>query len=158
MLVSQEFLWMLCGLLLEGVRFHYGWLWATMWLLGFELRTFGRAVSTQSLSHLSSPLFLNFYVAYYIFFKAVGTISCPLDVHSPHPGNVYLHWVKWPCLSSVYFLCIQWVFLSALFLCSLWTFILILTFSFVDILTEPYRKTSFKYYNCPWCQAEHGIL
>ena len=30
----------------EGVRSHYGWLWATMWLLGFELRTFGRAVST----------------------------------------------------------------------------------------------------------------
>jgi hypothetical protein len=29
----------------EGVRSHYGWLWATMWLLGFEFRTFGRAVS-----------------------------------------------------------------------------------------------------------------
>jgi hypothetical protein len=25
--------------------FHYRWLWATMWFLGFELRTFGRAVS-----------------------------------------------------------------------------------------------------------------
>jgi hypothetical protein len=22
----------------EGIRSHYGWLWATMWLLGFELR------------------------------------------------------------------------------------------------------------------------
>ena len=29
----------------ESVRPHYGWLWATMWVLGFELRTFGRAVS-----------------------------------------------------------------------------------------------------------------
>jgi hypothetical protein len=29
----------------EGIRSHYGWLWATMWLLGFELRTFRRAVS-----------------------------------------------------------------------------------------------------------------
>ena len=29
----------------EGVRPHYRWLWATMWLLGFELRTSGRAVS-----------------------------------------------------------------------------------------------------------------
>jgi hypothetical protein len=29
----------------EGVKSHYGWLWATMWLLGFELRTFGRAAS-----------------------------------------------------------------------------------------------------------------
>ena len=28
----------------EGVRPHYGWLWATMWLLEFELRMFGRAV------------------------------------------------------------------------------------------------------------------
>ena len=29
----------------EGVRFHYRWLWAMMWLLGFELRTFWKAVS-----------------------------------------------------------------------------------------------------------------
>jgi hypothetical protein len=29
----------------EDVRSHYRWLWATMWLLGFELKTFGRAVS-----------------------------------------------------------------------------------------------------------------
>jgi hypothetical protein len=40
----------------EGVRFCYGWLWATMWLLGFELRTFGRAVGcSYPLSHLTSP-------------------------------------------------------------------------------------------------------
>jgi len=29
----------------EGIRFCYRWLWSTMWLLGFELRTSGRAVS-----------------------------------------------------------------------------------------------------------------
>jgi hypothetical protein len=29
----------------RDVRSHYGWLWATIWWLGFELRTFGRAVS-----------------------------------------------------------------------------------------------------------------
>jgi hypothetical protein len=29
----------------EGIRSHYRWLWATMWLLGFELRIFGREVS-----------------------------------------------------------------------------------------------------------------
>jgi hypothetical protein len=29
----------------EGTRSHYRWLWATMWLLGVELRTSGRAVS-----------------------------------------------------------------------------------------------------------------
>ena len=27
----------------EGTRPHYRWLWATMWLPGIELRTFGRA-------------------------------------------------------------------------------------------------------------------
>jgi hypothetical protein len=32
----------------EGVRFCYGWLWATMWLLGFELRTFRRAVGVPT--------------------------------------------------------------------------------------------------------------
>jgi hypothetical protein len=40
----------------EGVRFRYGWLWATMWLLGFELWTFRRAVGcSYPLSHLTSP-------------------------------------------------------------------------------------------------------
>ena len=29
----------------EGIGSHYRWLWATMWLLGVELRTSGRAVS-----------------------------------------------------------------------------------------------------------------
>jgi hypothetical protein len=29
----------------EGIRSHYRWLWATMWLLGIELMTSGRAVS-----------------------------------------------------------------------------------------------------------------
>ena len=28
-----------------GIGSHYRWLWATMWLLGFELRTSGRSVS-----------------------------------------------------------------------------------------------------------------
>jgi hypothetical protein len=31
--------------ILEGIRSHYRWLWATMWLLGSELRTSGRAAS-----------------------------------------------------------------------------------------------------------------
>jgi hypothetical protein len=29
----------------EGIRSHYRWLWATMWLLGFELRILRRVVS-----------------------------------------------------------------------------------------------------------------
>jgi hypothetical protein len=46
-----------------------------MWLLGFELMTFGRAVSQCSdpLSHLISPLFLLFFVVVVVvpFLKAV---------------------------------------------------------------------------------------
>jgi hypothetical protein len=47
----------------KGVRSCYRWLWATMWLLGFELWTFGRAVGCPyPLSHLTSPQspYLNF--------------------------------------------------------------------------------------------------
>ena len=40
----------------EGIRSHCGWLWATMWLLGFELWTVGKAVGcSYPLSHLNSP-------------------------------------------------------------------------------------------------------
>jgi hypothetical protein len=43
----------------RGSQISYGWLWATMWLLGFELLTFGRAVGcSYPLSHLTSPLIL----------------------------------------------------------------------------------------------------
>ena len=34
----------------EGIRSHYRWLWATMWLLGIELRTSGRA-AVSALNH-----------------------------------------------------------------------------------------------------------
>ena len=33
----------------EGIRSHYRWLWATMWLLGVALRSAGRAV--RALNH-----------------------------------------------------------------------------------------------------------
>jgi hypothetical protein len=33
----------------EGTRSHYRWLWTTLWLLGFELRTSGRAASALKL-------------------------------------------------------------------------------------------------------------
>jgi len=37
----------------EGIRSDYRWLWATMWLLGIELRTPGRAV--VALNHWAIP-------------------------------------------------------------------------------------------------------
>jgi hypothetical protein len=33
----------------EGIRSHYRWLCATMWLLGVELRNSGRAISALNL-------------------------------------------------------------------------------------------------------------
>jgi hypothetical protein len=37
----------------EGIRSHYRWLWATMWVLGIELRTCGRAASAHNLWAIS---------------------------------------------------------------------------------------------------------
>jgi hypothetical protein len=45
-----------------GTGFHYRWLWATMWLLGIELRTSGRAVSALDHWGISpAPLSYSFY-------------------------------------------------------------------------------------------------
>jgi hypothetical protein len=38
----------------EGIKFHYKWLWAIVWLLGIELRTFGGTVSALNHWAISS--------------------------------------------------------------------------------------------------------
>jgi hypothetical protein len=40
----------------EGIESHYRWLWATMWLLGIELRTFVRAASALNYWAISAAL------------------------------------------------------------------------------------------------------
>jgi hypothetical protein len=40
----------------EGTGSHYRWLWATMWLLGIELRTSGRAVGALNRRAISPAL------------------------------------------------------------------------------------------------------
>ena len=40
----------------EGIRFHYRWLWTTMWLLGIELRTSGRVVGALNCWAISPAL------------------------------------------------------------------------------------------------------
>jgi hypothetical protein len=46
----------------ESIGFHYRWLWATMWLLGIELRTSARAVSALNCQAISpAPKFLLFW-------------------------------------------------------------------------------------------------
>ena len=37
----------------EAIRSHYRWLLATMWMMGIELRTSGRAVSALTCSAIS---------------------------------------------------------------------------------------------------------
>jgi hypothetical protein len=71
----------------EDVRSCYRWLWANMWLLGFELRTFGRAVRcSYPLSHLTSPL---------LWFLRAGIKGHHAQQHTI-PGTV----LSWRCSTS----------------------------------------------------------
>jgi hypothetical protein len=45
----------------EAVRSHYKWLWATMWVLGFELRTSRRTVSPLNRRAISQSRFTTFF-------------------------------------------------------------------------------------------------
>ena len=57
----------------QGIRSNYRWLWATMWLLGIELMTSGRAVfltTEPSLQHISSHFYPSSF--YFIFLKKCG--------------------------------------------------------------------------------------
>jgi hypothetical protein len=58
----------------EGIRTHYRWLWATMWLLGIELRTSGRAVIALHLWAISpAPFPFTFNIL--IFISSHSTMS-----------------------------------------------------------------------------------
>jgi hypothetical protein len=79
-----------------GIQSHCRWMWATMWLLGIELRTSGRAVSP--LNHWATSL------AYYATFE---TTKMPQNPHkwvhkislSHHRGNED-HMVVWTSRTS----------------------------------------------------------
>jgi hypothetical protein len=51
----------------EGIRPHYRWLWATMCLLGFELRTSGRAVGELNHWAISPALFAFSFLFFCLF-------------------------------------------------------------------------------------------
>ena len=61
----------------EGVRSHNGWLWATMWPLGIELRTSRRAVSALNPWAIS--------LAYKLYLKYMATLAG----HLTDPINTY---------------------------------------------------------------------
>jgi len=65
----------------EGIRSHYKWLWSTMWLLGINLRTSGRAVSTINLWAISLAqhfLFVCLFIYLFINFNLVFLLVHPL--------------------------------------------------------------------------------
>jgi hypothetical protein len=45
----------------EGIGSHYRWLWATMWLLGIELRIFERAATALNYWAIFPALYLDLY-------------------------------------------------------------------------------------------------
>jgi hypothetical protein len=53
---------------------YYGWLWATMWLLGFELRTSGRAIN--ALNRWASS-------------AALSLLSYRTEDHQPKDGTTH---------------------------------------------------------------------
>jgi hypothetical protein len=74
--------------------FCYKWLWATMWLLGFELRTFGRAVGALGCWAISparhSPLYLVSYLSSPSFFVCLFVWD-RVSLYSPGcPGTYFV--------------------------------------------------------------------
>jgi hypothetical protein len=59
----------------EGIRSHYRWLWATMWLLGIELRTSGRAVSALNHWAISPALALCIFVRFFWYKKILKCLN-----------------------------------------------------------------------------------
>ena len=76
--------------------FCYGWLWATMWLLGFELRTFGRAVGALNRWAISPPpryfLFTFQMMSPFLFPLWKPTIPSPLPLLTNPPTPTSLSW------------------------------------------------------------------
>ena len=78
----------------EDIRSHYRWLWASMWLLGIELRTFGRAVLTTEPSLQHQNTFLRSYYWWLPFIQVWINlnISC-----------FGLNWISWWLARQFYF-------------------------------------------------------
>jgi hypothetical protein len=50
----------------EGIGSHYRWLWTTMWLLGIELKTSGRALSALTTEPPLQPHHGRFFVCFWV--------------------------------------------------------------------------------------------
>jgi hypothetical protein len=60
----------------EGIRSHYIWLWATMQLLGLELRTSGRAISVLNRCAIFPACSWFFKWSFYFCFTCQNTKLC----------------------------------------------------------------------------------
>jgi hypothetical protein len=69
----------------KGIRSHYRWLWATMWLLEIELKTSGRTLSAPNPWAISpAPICDIFFNYSFIYLLCV----CPGVGHVCHSGYV----------------------------------------------------------------------
>ena len=86
----------------EGIGSHCRWLWATMWLLGIEFRTFGRAASALNCWAISPVPVFGFLT---LVFSEAGALTAPVQCRLPKPqlpepppamsltqSDVGLHW------------------------------------------------------------------
>jgi hypothetical protein len=85
---------------------HYGWLWATMWLLGFELRTFRRSVSALTGCAILPALGIHFYVESSAEICLTNVPTAPENEALPTTllGLVALWW-KSPCKGVILDIC-----------------------------------------------------
>jgi hypothetical protein len=67
----------------ESIRSHYRWLWATMWLLGNELKSSGRALNRRAVSPAPHSFF-------------VAVIKHPDKINSREKGLISAHSSRCP--------------------------------------------------------------
>jgi hypothetical protein len=69
----------------EGIRSCYRWLWATIWLLGFELMTFGRTVGAFTRWAISPAPSYNF----------LRTLLFMRRIYFDETVRFRAHWLQW---------------------------------------------------------------
>jgi hypothetical protein len=76
----------------EGIRSHYRWLWATMWLLGIELRTSGRAVGALNRRAIQPQKFF-FFKEYTIYTNSLFRLKSPIKDYRVIFKFSFIYWV-----------------------------------------------------------------
>jgi hypothetical protein len=100
--IYMSTLYLSLGTTEKGIRSHYRCLWATMWLLGIELRTSGRAVNVLNCWAITPAPIFNFMLSF--SFQGYVDVSGLLGAHrgqggkSSHvPASSIFYPPKWLC-------------------------------------------------------------